>query len=329
MAHLSHPRLLGDIYFTILAGNGGRSVFVDDDDRQALNHLVARILSKCHAMIHAYRWDEHALLMVLQVCDVSVPGVIQRVAAQHARLVNRKLRRKGYLFRHPHRSMLLEDPISFLEAVRYTHLYPNGSTADPLENRWSSHRAYMGMESISWLTTRTVVDLLRSGSDETQSMSYSEFMDTESTFRHAPSVSVNHPRIYAERADQDFFAWLKTRVAERGRPVSLDQLIEAFARQFKVDSEAIASRSRSPLLSLARALVAWYAAQNHIASLAEVARRFDRGRSSLHETRETYRRRLPGLFNIPLSEILDGRGVAVADAFASIGFSSERQVPDQ
>lgn len=311
MAYPRHVHVPGGIYFVSSIAEHGRQIFVDESDRAALGGLVGQVIVRCGARVHAYKWLENEILMVLQVFSVSLSALMQRIASQHARRVNEKLGYRGNLFQHPHRAALLEDSVSILEAVATVHRAPFST--------WSSHRAYIGLEEVSWLTKVMILELL-SATPEEQLGAYDALMAREEpwkqSFRSQPG---NSARTRAWGSYDGFVAWLKIRSIERARPASLDELIRAVARWFQLDSAAIESDSTSPLLSLARALITWVAMENGIASLADLARRFDRSRSTLYETRETYRGRAPQLFNIGLAEILAGPAFAVSDVLRLIG----------
>src|ERR1700738_3383593 len=117
MAHTNYRHVPGGIYLVSSVGGRGKAVFVDDSDQRALAELVGQVIERCCARVHAYKWLEDELLMVLQVYGVSVSGVMQRITSVHARRVNGKLGYRGNLFHHPHRAALLEDSVSVLEAV--------------------------------------------------------------------------------------------------------------------------------------------------------------------------------------------------------------------
>jgi putative transposase len=311
MAHQKHVHVPGGVYFVSAAGKGDQAIFADESDRASLSLLVARVITQCGAKVHAFTWLQEQLLMVLQVYGVSLSGVMQRIISQHARRVNAKLGHKGNLFQHPHRAILLEDSASVLEAIATVHRRPVSA--------WSSHHAYLGLDEVPWLTKGTILELL-SETPELQVTAYAELINREEPRK--PTVGLRpgeYSRKHVCRPHDQFLAWLKMRSAERARPASLDELIQAVAQWFQVDPAAIESTASSPLLSLARALIAWTAMQNGIASLSELGRRFARGRSTLHETREVYRVRAPKLFNIPLDQILKGPGVALSDVLCQIG----------
>src|ERR1700739_3143141 len=117
MAHQKHTHVNGGIYLVSSTGEHRQRVFVDDGDRVALAELVAQVIVRCGARIHAFVWLECEILMVAQVYDVSLSGLMQRIASVHARRVHEKMGYRGYLFRHPHRAVLLQDSVSVLEAV--------------------------------------------------------------------------------------------------------------------------------------------------------------------------------------------------------------------
>jgi len=65
-----------------------------------------------------------------------------------------------------------------------------------------------------------------------------------------------------------------------------------------VERSEVLSRSRQRRLSLARALITWYATERGVATLAEVARRLERDPSTLFVGVERYRTLRPELFNL-------------------------------
>jgi hypothetical protein len=79
---------------------------------------------------------------------------------------------------------------------------------------------------------------------------------------------------------------------------SLDQVIDTVSCTLGVERSEVLSRSRQRRLSLARALITWYATERGVATLAEVARRLERDPSTLFVGVERYRNLRPELFNL-------------------------------
>jgi putative transposase len=316
MAHPRHTHVPGGIYFVSAIGEDGEAVFADERDRVALGELVGDVIARCGARLYAFKWLEDELLLLLQVYGVSLSGVMQRITSVHARRVNEKLGQKGTLFQHPHRAVLLQDSESALEALATIHRPP----ASP----WCSHLAYLGLEENPWLTKQLTLNLLSTAPDD-QVRAYKSLIEQEPPWKRVDLGRPGRSSRFNERRPYDeFVGWLKSRCRERAKPASLDQLIKAVARWFRVDPAAIESSATSPLLSLARALITWTAMQNEIASLAELAQRFGRSRSTLYQTRESYRVLAPQLFNIRLAEILRGPDVPVPEVLQLPGAARQK-----
>ncbi|HVW70923.1 MAG TPA: hypothetical protein VHB68_18220 [Steroidobacteraceae bacterium] len=304
MTHSRHAPVPEGIYFVSTIGEDGQAVFADDSDRVALGELVARAIARCGAQVHAFKWLDDELLLILQVYGVSLAGVMQRITSIHARRVNERLGQKGALFQHPYRHVLLEEAGSVLEALATVHRDP--------PSRWSSHRAYLGFPDFPWVTTGMALKLLALELGP-GAQAYRALIARPPPWLHSRSpVATSAPRGSGRRPFDHFAAWLKSRSRERAKPASLEQLIQAVARWFQVDPAAIVSHESSALLSLARAIVVWYAMQHEVASLGELAVRFDRGKSTLHETREAYRLLAPHLFTIRLEDLLQGPNVPLS-----------------
>lgn len=65
------------------------------------------------------------------------------------------MRATGHLFQGRHDARLVDTDPYFLDVLRYIHRNPvTAGLVDHAEAyRWSSHRAYLGLEDTPWLTT--------------------------------------------------------------------------------------------------------------------------------------------------------------------------------
>jgi chromosomal replication initiation ATPase DnaA len=110
----------------------------------------------------------------------------------------------------------------------------------------------------------------------------------------------------AHRRDR-YYTWLKIRLDERDRPVTLDELAGVLAESHQVDVAGMKSRARSRRLSEARRVFLLLALEHRIASLSDVARFLNRSPSTLHEILETARKaHRSGTDTVSLEEILKG-----------------------
>jgi hypothetical protein len=80
--------------------------------------------------------------------------IMRRILTGYAISFNRRHRRSGHLFQNRYKSILVEEEPYLLELVRYIHLNPvrAGIVNEPQDYGWSGHRAYLGLETIPWLT---------------------------------------------------------------------------------------------------------------------------------------------------------------------------------
>jgi putative transposase len=171
MARPQDHHVTGATYYVILRGNADEPIFVDDMDRRSLKTITARSVSRHGIRVHAFAWTEKEAHLVIQIGRKPLSTVIQGIASQHARTVNRRHQRSGYLFRHPHRAVRI-DPQLHLPAILF-HMH---HLADP---EWSSHRAYSGEVREPWITTARLLKILSADASHARRI-YGQLMQNES-----------------------------------------------------------------------------------------------------------------------------------------------------
>lgn len=304
MARLPRLHVPGGVYYVALRGNGGDNVFVDDTDYPEFGRLVSRSLRRCQARVHAFCWLPNAVFLAIQVTTVPVGRIIQRIASQHSRRVHRKTGRTGHLFEHAYRAVLVDVESYFVRLIRHVHRAPVRArlVSDPLHYPWSGHRAYLGLETVPWLTTSVVLRILAKDPAAARE-AYRKIVaqscnpDEVALFEQG---SPSDPRVVGSAG---FLRSLGLRPPPR-RAVTLDQLIDAVIARLEVTREALLSPSRRRPLPLARAVIAWHATRNDVAPLAHVARRLNRDPSTLLVAIERYRALRPDLFTETMTELM-------------------------
>ena len=151
------PRLHvpGACYHVILRGNHCEALFGSTSDRHVLNDIVADVLSRFGSRIHAFCWMTNHLHLLTQIADRPLGEIMQRIAMRYSRYRHKALRTCGHLFERRYKAKLVDVDAYFLTLLRYIHLNPVKAhiVTDPCLYPWSSHRAYLGTESMAWLTT--------------------------------------------------------------------------------------------------------------------------------------------------------------------------------
>jgi REP-associated tyrosine transposase len=312
MARLRRLHVPGGIHYVILHSNEGREIFSEPADYEAFTKLVERCVRRCRARVHAFCWTPREVHLAVQVSTVPLGRLVQRLAGQHARAMNRKLGQHGHLFQQRYWAVLLQQQSDLPEVVRHIHLTPlrAGLSTDSNEYAWSSHNTYLGFAKIAWVTTSTVFRMLESPGRHRRQV-YRQYTQDEAT-RLNELLAQSDPATQGRNLDAAFLSRLMPRRRPNRDPALLDRIINSVATKLDVPREAMLSPSRRRSLSLARALVAWHATRNEVATLTEVAQWFHRNPSTLCVGVERYRRTRHDLFDEPINQLLGSNPAAVA-----------------
>lgn len=287
----------GGTYYVVQQGSAHRPVFSGPDDYELFEQLLAAALSRTGAHLHAYCWTADSIHLALQIDDISVGRFMQGLTSRYARSVHQQAGESGHFFGHRYRATLIDPAVYLLKLIHYMHHVPvlAGLAAHPGEYSCTSHRAYLGAFTLQWLTTRTALRLF---ADMDEPETYAEFMS------HAPVSQDAHLFEHGGADDvrvigsATFRANLPRHSRSYRTVASLDQIIHTVTCRLGVDRDHVLSNSRQRELTLARALIAWYASERGVATLSEVARRLRRDPSTLSVAVSRYRTRRPELFKL-------------------------------
>lgn len=277
----------GAMYHVTLRGNHRQDIFFTPDDRSLLTRIVREILVDCSAQLHAYCYMTNHVHALFQVSDTPLSKVMLLIAGRYARSVQARLQTTGHLFEKRYHSLLVDADEYLLTLLRYIHLNPVRANLAPSPDDypWSSHHAYLGRRSEPWVTTEFALRML--GPDRQRAIvAYEAFVSSTPT--HSPLLERNErdPRVlggdaFAQRVLGDNWK-------SRSSSDALQRVIDDGCAKFGVTAIELRSPSRLLNLARARAWIAEQAVSARIASLASVARYFNRDGSSI---RQAVRRR--------------------------------------
>lgn len=299
MSRRSRLHVPGGLYYVVQRGNARQPIFADASDYATFEQLLAAMVVRCRTRVHAFYWTKDAIHFAVQIADLPVGRLMQRLTSQYARKVHRKHGESGHLFQQRYHALLVDPDAYLLKLIRYIHLTPvrAGTVQEPGEYTLSSHNAYLGMTQVPWLTTGTALRMLNPRMDQAR-QDFRRFMSEAPEGNDADLFDkgcTDDPRVLGDRA----FMQVVPRAQRTYRSThSLDQVIETVSSKLGLERSEVLSRSRQRRLALARALITWYATERGIATLAEVARRLERDPSTLFVAVERYRTLRPDLFNI-------------------------------
>ena len=269
----------GAIYHAIVRGNNRQTIFVEARDRQIFADLVSDGTERFEHRIHAFCWmSNHAHLMV-QVGQAPLSEVIHNLSFRYAQWFNRRHSRSGHLFERRYRAGLIETDRAAMGLVRYIHLNPVRArmVRSPIQHRWTSHRAYLGMESVSWLETNFVLSLFSakqsSAIEKYKAFTYAGLqLDDQSDEQHRPD-QLHDECVWDERLTESGL--------ESPDFPTMSGLLQAVCDSYLLEPDSLSGPSQKRNVADARALAAFCARESSYLTIAEVGRTLGRDPSTL------------------------------------------------
>jgi putative transposase len=186
MARPLRIELAGGHHHVTSRGNSRQEIYRSDKDRHAFLGLLAGLPERFGTRLHGYVLMSNHYHLVLETPEANLSRAMHWLNVTYTVGFNERHQRNGHLFEGRFKSVLIEQVASLQEVVRYVHLNPVrvhglglgksdraakaiGAGEPPTgelvkerlgvlrEYRWSSYRAYVGMEATpEWLTTELV-----------------------------------------------------------------------------------------------------------------------------------------------------------------------------
>jgi len=278
------PRLhvSGGCYHVVLRGNHQESLFGSAADRRVFNDIVADALAKFDARIHAFCWMTNHVHALVQVADRPLGKIVKCIATRYARNRHKTLDTSGHLFERRHKAKLVDVDTYFLTLLRYIHLNPvkAGMVNDPSDYPWSSHRAYLGAESVSWLTTDFGLSLFSANLVQAR-IAYERFILQSRDEDYEDLELESHPDDSRILGTDQFIARIPRLPYKPRSLLTLNQLAESLCAEHHINTELLRSLSRARHLASIRVAFSTQAIERGIATLSEIARFMNRDHSSL------------------------------------------------
>lgn len=302
MARKPRLEVEGGLYHLITRGNNRRRIFGDEDDYQKMLKLIGDTKRKLPFYFYAFCLMPNHIHLLVERQQDAISRVMHRVLTGYSRYFNRKNGRVGHSFQKRYKAILCQSDQYLAELIRYIHLNPVRAkmVSNPAAFRYSSHRAYLGMDK-PWLVD--VDPVLR------------HFGATKKLARERFEMFVNEGLKFGHREEfyggeegrilgaEEFVETMKKRVGEVGKPKDkrgaareLEGLIEAVAEATRLKREDICSRSKNGAVVIAKEalIIVGREVGGNNAELARligvdssvVSRRFESGRSRMNDSTE-------------------------------------------
>jgi putative transposase len=275
MARQPRLHIPGGIYHVILRGNGGQDIFFAKSDRTQFSLLLQEGAERFDYRLHAFCLMTNHVHLLIQTGHNPLSKIMQNLSLRYTQYINKRKKRSGHLFQGRYKAFLVDADAYLLELVRYIHNNPvrAGLTEDTLDYAWSSHRAYLGLEELPYLTTDWVLGQF-GRQVKASRRKYAEFIAKGKNEEHREEYyrGESDNRILG---DDSFVQKLLAR-EENEKPPSLAAIVKAVCRHYKIRESDMKTPSRARILSEARGVVGWLATESAAASLSEVAACFGR-----------------------------------------------------
>jgi REP element-mobilizing transposase RayT len=281
MARKPRLHVPGGLYHIVLRGNARQDVFFTAGDRQYFYDLLAEGVTRFGYRVHAFCLMTNHLHLALQAGEDGLSSGMQNLSFRYTRFLNTRLGKAGHVFQGRFKAFLVDQDRYGLALVRYIHLNPVRAkmVRDVGAYRWSSHRAYLGQEVLSWLTTDWVLGQFGPRAGVARSR-FAAFV--------AEARSAGHSEVFYGGQDdsrvvgeEDFVRKVLPKQARPARRPALDKIVAYVCAMCKVTEDSLQAPGRGRASAQARTLIAWLATQSRACTLVTVADRFHRSASTL------------------------------------------------
>lgn len=293
MARKSRIHFPGATYHVLLSSIDQQNVFKSVTDRRYWESLVADGVVRFGHSIQGYCWAKDHIQLAVQVKDQPLSKVMQNLTFRYTRHFNASHGRSGPLFHGRYRAILI-DPEKYLnDLVRYIHNNPvRGGQAKSAElGKWTSHAGYMdAAEAPEWLSTSSVLSTFAK-SDKAARKAFGKFVvDGKNEGLRSDLTNGNAGgRILG---DERFVKKALKPAKVAPKPVTLTQLVKKVCREEGVKEAELTTESRARAQSQIRQTITYLAMELNIASLTDMAKRFNRDLTTMSRNQRYYRDKL-------------------------------------
>jgi len=311
-----HARLdvPGTLHHVMARGIEGRTIFQDEEDRQAFLERIRSLVRETGTRVLAWALMDNHVHLLLISGPAGLPTFMRRLLTGYAIGFNRRHRRWGHLFQNRYKSILCELDPYLLELVRYIHLNPfRAKVVQDLEEletyAWCGHGILTGRRKNDWQETDFVLGFF--GSKEKKAIkAYQEFMEAGKDLGPRPELvggglirslggwsavlslrQQGEREAYDERilGGGDFVQAvleesdqkMARQIRARKKTGSLARIIKEQCREAEVNERELRSGSRRRAVSELRRRLCFYLYRELGIPLAEIARQVGVGTSGV------------------------------------------------
>jgi hypothetical protein len=219
--------------------------------------------------------------LVLQVSDIPLSLSMQNLSFRYTKWINWRLKRTGHLFQGRYKAVLVDGDSYLMELVRYIHLNPvrAGMVKDPEEYPWSSHRIYLGKESLPSLTTDWLLEHFSKTSAEAREGYRNFVLDGLGEERRPEFYGIGEDSRLL--GNDSFVEKCLSSTVDTPLRVTAREIADKVCLTYEIDMAMLKSPSQYRKISEARAVVGWLAREFGCVTLSDVGRLVSRDVGSI------------------------------------------------
>jgi len=178
----------GAIYHVMARGDGGKDIFLVDEDRLLFLHRLGIVCESHGWRVHAWVLMSNHFHLLLETPEPNLISGMKLLLGSYGQGWNRRYLRRGHVFQGRYKSIPItgeraSDPFQFRVVADYIHLNPAraglaGGGRDKLATyRWSSLPAYLCGKGPKWLVMDRVLAAFELAKDGRGRRAYVNYLD--------------------------------------------------------------------------------------------------------------------------------------------------------
>jgi len=276
-----HPD--GAVYHVILRGNARQEIFSDDRDRFRFYDILHKSYERFRYRIVAFCLMNNHIHLAVQVGEVPLSRIIQNVSQRYTQWFNWRHQNCGHLFQGRYKAIMVDADSYLLDLAAYIHLNPVRARVvqQPEQYPWSSHRAYLGKETLPWLDCTIVLSQFSEKTDKAAER-FASYVVEKTGEGHRGEFHGEKSLDNRLFGDDGFVEdVLGPTEAKLEKMPDVATVVETVERLFGMSREQLAEYGQMRAASEARAVAAWATRELSSGTLAELAMVLRRNPSSL------------------------------------------------
>ncbi|SDZ12181.1 transposase [Tindallia californiensis] len=231
----------GALYHVMAKGNNGEDVLREEMHKKKYLEIIERYKEKQGFILYAYCIMDNHVHLLIQVEDIPLSQIMQRIQQVYTQWFNKKQNRTGHVFQQRYKALLCDKDNYLLQLIKYIHLNPvKGNLAGGILYQWSSHRFYLGKKG-NLVNTDYVLSLFSQRKREAVER-YQQFLNQK---------DIAEEKIEYLNADEFLSTQPPSKNVKKDpvETISIDRMIEEIAENEKLLISDVSKKTRQQKIS--------------------------------------------------------------------------------